>query len=193
MRCTECARSIARDAIVLADEPYCCLGCLAGGPCVCDTAASAEAPLVALEIGPFASQADLMHLAALLGGRPGIDAVDLVLADVRQARFSLRATSIERVAESVAAIPGYDASVSISGDRVRTVISTQAPASPAEELLPPLPRIPQRPRCPRCPRRDRRPRHRRGRAPPIVQRPASPATRPMIAATPRAGRGARDR
>src|SRR5262245_1016553 len=87
VRCAECGRLIAQDPIALEDERYCCMGCLAGGPCICDEVERRDAhervrAPVHLEIGPFSGQADLMHLATLLEGRPGILGVALVVADL---------------------------------------------------------------------------------------------------------------
>ena len=151
VRCNACGHTIARDAIVLEDERYCCLGCVAGGACVCaagafdDTPATAPAPratpLLTLEIGPFSSQADLMRLAAFLEGRPGIVSVALEVADPLRARFALRAASVERVAQAVAAIPDYEASVTVSGDTVRAMIAPWRAAAADEALLPPHPRF----------------------------------------------------
>jgi hypothetical protein len=152
LRCAECARAILRDPIVLDDQGYCCLGCLAGGPCICDDAEAAAAPEspsdlqgFELEIGPFRGQADLMHLAVLLERQPNIAGVALVVADPRRARFAMRAPSAQSVAYALASMPDYEAQVTVSGRTVQAVVSTRQAAAaaprPEEALLPPRTRF----------------------------------------------------
>ena len=147
MHCAECSRVFVRDPILLDEQAYCCLGCLASGPCICE---DVDAPItevgdgmvpLTLEIGPFASQADLMHLAVLLESRPGIVHVELVLADPRRARFVLQAVSHATVASAVTAIPGYEASVSVVGDTVSALVARRDSLTSEEALLPPRTRF----------------------------------------------------
>ena len=147
LRCAECARVIVRDPIVLDDQGYCCLGCLAGGPCICDDDETSDAgePSTAepyeLEIGPFRGQADLLHLAVLLERHPEIAGVALVVADPRRARFAMRAPSAQIVAHAVSNMTDYEARVTVSGHTVQAVVATRRPAADEEALLPPRTRF----------------------------------------------------
>ncbi len=149
LRCAECARLILRDPIILDDQGYCCLGCLAGGPCICDdiddAPAGAPSPEGAvpfeLEIGPFRGQADLMHIALLLERQPDIAGVALVVADPRHARFAIQAPSADSVTRAVSEMDAYQASVSVVGPTVRAVVATRSAISGEEALLPPRTRF----------------------------------------------------
>ena len=51
--CAQCGLPVTGEPVALGAEQFCCLGCVGGGPCICDTQ---RHEALTLQVGPFASQ-----------------------------------------------------------------------------------------------------------------------------------------
>ncbi|MGE3856305.1 MAG: hypothetical protein AB7G21_05035 [Dehalococcoidia bacterium] len=100
--CAQCGAVVDGDPVALGDELFCCLGCVGGGPCICERHDQA---LLSLRIGPFASQAELLRFAARLEQAPGLIHVELVRPELAEAAFTVVAPTAEVVALAVEATP----------------------------------------------------------------------------------------
>lgn len=61
--CAQCGAVIKHEPTTLGPDAFCCLGCIGGGPCICDPRPGDS---LVLRVGPFASQTDLLRFAARL-------------------------------------------------------------------------------------------------------------------------------
>ncbi|MFA7248602.1 MAG: hypothetical protein WC273_03130 [Dehalococcoidia bacterium] len=113
--CTQCGARIEGAAITLGEERFCCLGCVGGGPCICDRQ---NTDSLILRVGPFSSQADLLRFAARLERAPGLLHVAMTHASLEEARFAIDAPSTEVLALAVEADPDHSISVETSGTTV---------------------------------------------------------------------------
>lgn len=93
---------------------------------------------VALEIGAFNSQADLLHFAMLLEAMPQFGRIDLIEAEPGSALFVVRAASADSLAAAVARMPGYHISAEAVGNSVSARI--EPPTSRAVQVVMPIPR-----------------------------------------------------
>jgi len=100
--CAQCGAVVEADPVALGDELFCCLGCVGGGPCICERHDQA---LLSLRIGPFASQAELLRFAARLEQAPGLIHVELIRPELAEAAFTVVAPSAQVVALAVEAAP----------------------------------------------------------------------------------------
>ncbi len=73
---------------------------------------------VPLEIGPFASQGDLLRLAALLESAVGVGRIDLISADLPTGLFVVHAASASSVAVAVAELQDFRVSTMVFGNGV---------------------------------------------------------------------------
>ena len=122
--CAQCGVRIVGEPIGLGAELFCCLGCVGGGPCICD---HAEGTPLLLRVGPFASQAALMAFAHALERAPGLFHVELTHADPREARFTITAPSVEVLALAVEAHHDHTIRVETSGTTVTGRVIPPAP------------------------------------------------------------------
>jgi hypothetical protein len=134
--CAQCSAVVEVDPVGLGDELFCCLGCVGGGPCICERQGQ---DTLSLRVGPFATQADLLRFAARLERAPGLLKVELTQPDLQEARFSVVALSADVLALAVEANPDFSISVETGGSTVHGRISTSRrarPVSPSDEMLP---------------------------------------------------------
>lgn len=135
--CAQCSAVVEVDPVGLGDELFCCLGCVGGGPCICERQ---DQDSLSLRVGPFATQADLLRFASRLERAPGILKVELTQPELQEARFSVVSLSADVLALAVEANPDFAISVETSGSTVHGRISTARRArlaAPAgDEMLP---------------------------------------------------------
>lgn len=121
--CAQCGAVIESDPVTLGDEVFCCLGCVGGGPCICDRD---EQPQLTLRIGPFGSQAELLRFATRLEQAPGLIYVELIRPDAQDAAFNVIAPSARVLALAVEAIPD----VTVTTQLTDTAVIARITASP---------------------------------------------------------------
>ncbi|MDA0270818.1 MAG: hypothetical protein O2798_01125 [Chloroflexi bacterium] len=134
--CVNCEEVIGSVPVYLDGEPYCCHGCVAGGPCMCthrteasrwsnqhevretrepvSAAATSAMPTrpgqpveVALRIAGMIDQHSLLNLATVLNHTPGLTAASLTGFDGTEAWFRVVATSPEALVAALGRVPGY--------------------------------------------------------------------------------------
>lgn len=141
---------------------------------------------VVLHARGFRAQPELLHFAALVERATAFSEVSLTRVTTTEAWFSLRATSPEAVAETVANFEGYTVATMVDQNLVEVDVHGGAPsvvptgpAPEGETLLPPRPRF----RVFR-PKGDTEPAPARPAQQAQPAQPATPATPPTWEATP---------
>ncbi len=77
---------------------------------------------IPLEVGPFASQGDLLRFAMQLEAKPGILHIDLVNADLRHGRFIVHAPSAAGVALAISELSDFRVSSVVANEAISTRI-----------------------------------------------------------------------
>lgn len=132
--CAQCAVPIEGEPITLGEEQFCCLGCVGGGPCLCDRPVDET---LRLRVGPFATQEELLRFAAALEHAPGLLHVEMTHGDLQEARFDVVATNTEVLALAAEANPDHTIQVETNGTTVvaRIVPPRRPRTTPAVDAL----------------------------------------------------------
>ena len=134
--CAQCGSVVDSDPVGLGDEWFCCLGCVGGGPCICEQHGH---DALALRVGPFTSQAELLRFAARLEQSPGLLQVEMTDPDLEEARFTAVAPSPDILALAVEANTDFTITVETSGSTVYGRVARprrSRTSSTADGLLP---------------------------------------------------------
>ncbi|MEI7926577.1 MAG: hypothetical protein WCI61_10380 [Chloroflexota bacterium] len=134
--CAQCGSVVDTEPVGLGDELFCCLGCVGGGACICEQQGH---DTLALRVGPFTSQAELLRFAARLEQSPGLLQVEMTDPDLQEARFTAVAPSPDVLALAVEANPDFTITVETSGSTVYGRVARprrSRASSTADGLLP---------------------------------------------------------
>lgn len=127
--CGQCGTHIEGRPVTLGDEVFCCLGCVGGGPCICE---QEQTETLLLRVGPFASQSELMRFATRLERASGLVHVEMTRSDLDEARFTVDALSTEALALAVEVDPDHTVTIETSGTTVHARLA--APQRRSREL-----------------------------------------------------------
>lgn len=136
--CAQCGAVAETEPVALGDELFCCLGCVGGGACICERQ---DQDVLALRVGPFASQADVLRFAASIERAPGLLQVEMTESDPREARFNVVAPSPDVLALAVEANNEFTITIETNGSTVYGRVApprrrTGAGSGATDEMLP---------------------------------------------------------
>jgi hypothetical protein len=128
LNCTSCEAPIDGPPVFDDGRPFCCRGCAAGGPCLCDyghreastpsgvpepahAPASSDAaapPPALLRVSGFDDQRELLAFGLALEERPEVEALSLVRARLDDCWFAVAIADPPTLARVVRELPGFD-------------------------------------------------------------------------------------